>query len=315
VVALGLVIVAGRKLAETSWPLSRGEPGLLAAAGALFLVAYALKIYAWHRLFAADERPHPLALATANGGASVLGVALPARLADALRVAIVRRYPGCPAGVRTLCLSLVMLGLIDTAALAPLAVAASALPGHAIGVRAGLVVVAATGIGAAALVVALPRCTGSRQLLRFRLARWLQPRTTPLSDATRAWALICVYWIVRAVALLLLLGTFGIGFSFALAILFLCAGAVAGALPIGPAAAATQGGAGAAVLIASGVGASQAIDVAVAGQALGVLAGGAILIFVALWRTRAGWRWIQSHGVFAREYVTPRLPRRRRALA
>src|SRR5438093_837191 len=32
-----------------------------------------------------------------------------------------RRAPGCPAGVRALALSLVMLGVIDSAALAPLA--------------------------------------------------------------------------------------------------------------------------------------------------------------------------------------------------
>ena len=95
----------------------------------------------------------------------------------------------------------------------------------------------------------------------------------------------CVYWVVRAGAFVLLLVTLGVGFSFALAILFLCAGAVAGALLIGPAGAATQGGAGAAVLVASGVDVAQAIDVAVAGQGLGVLAGGAILLFAALWHT------------------------------
>ena len=93
------------------------------AAAVLFLVAYTLKVCAWRRLFAADERPHPLALAAANGGAAVMGLALPGRLDDALRIAIVRRYPGCPAGVRSLCLSLAMLGLIDSAALAPLAFA------------------------------------------------------------------------------------------------------------------------------------------------------------------------------------------------
>ena len=42
-----------------------------------------------------------------------------------MRVAVVRRYPGCPAGVRVLCLSLVMLGLIDSVALAPLAFVAA----------------------------------------------------------------------------------------------------------------------------------------------------------------------------------------------
>jgi hypothetical protein len=53
---------------------------------------------------------------------------LPGRFDDAMRVAVVRRYPGCPAGVRALCLSLVMLGLIDSVALAPLAAVAAAFP-------------------------------------------------------------------------------------------------------------------------------------------------------------------------------------------
>jgi hypothetical protein len=179
-----------------------------------------------------------------------------------------------------------MLGLIDTAALAPLAFAAAAFPGHSIGVRAALAAVGGAGIGAAALIVVLPRMAASRTVLRYRVGRWLRPRTTSLRDASRAWALVSAYWPVRAVALLLLFGTLGLGFSFPLAAIFLCAGAAAGALPIGLASAATQAGAGAAALIACGVGASQAVGVAPAGQALGVLCGGAIFLFAVLWRTR-----------------------------
>ena len=121
--ALALSILAARRFADTPWPLSRGDPGLLTAAGLLFLVAYALKIYAWRWLFAVDERPQTRALAAATGGASIVGLVLPGRCADVVRIAIVNRYPGCPAGVRTLCLSIVVLGLIDIAALAPLALA------------------------------------------------------------------------------------------------------------------------------------------------------------------------------------------------
>jgi len=283
--AVALVGLAVRHFAETSWPLSRGDPRLLVAVGLLFLSAYAFKAYGWRRLFAAGECPQALALAAANGGASVMGVALPGRFDDAVRIAIVRRSPGCPAGVRSLCLSLVMLGLIDSAALAPLAAAAAAFPGLALGLRAGLALVAAAGVAAAVLILVLPRLSASRRALRFRLGRWLSPRTTSLRGAAQAWALVSACWLVRAVALCLLLGTLGLGYSFALALLFLCAGAAAAALPIGPAGAATQAGAGTAVLIASGVGASQALTVAVASQALGILAGGAILLFATLWRT------------------------------
>jgi uncharacterized membrane protein YbhN (UPF0104 family) len=282
---IALALLAARHFATTAWPLSGGEPGVLVAAGLLLLLAQGLKAYGWGRLFAPGERPRPLALAAGNGGAALIGVVLPGRFDDAMRVAVVRRYPGCRAGVRTLCLSLVMLGLIDSVALAPLALAAAVFPGAGMGVRAGLAVVAAAGVAAAALILALPRLAASRQALRFRLGRWLSPRTTSRRGASEAWALVSGCWLVRALALFLLLGTLGIGFSFPLALLFLCAGAAAAALPIGPAGAATQVGAGAAALIASGVGGSQALAVSVAVGTLGVLSGAAILLAAVVWRT------------------------------
>src|SRR6266545_11518 len=236
--AIVLALLAARHFATTSWPLSSGHPGLLVAAGLLLLLAQGLKAYGWGRLFAPEERPKPLALAAGNGGAALIGVVLPGRFDDAMRVAVVRHYRPCPAGVRTLCLSLVMLGLIDSAALAPLALVGAAFPGAGIGVRAGLAVVAVAGVAAAALILALPRLAASRRALRFPLAR-----------------------------------------------LFLCAGAAAAALPIGPAGAATQIGASAASLIASGVGASNALGVAVSVGALGVISGTAILLFAVAWRT------------------------------
>jgi hypothetical protein len=178
-----------------------------------------------------------------------------------------------------------MLGLIDSAALAPLAFAAALFPGAGMGMRAGLAVVAVAGVAAAAVILALPRLTASGLALRYRLGRWLSPRTTSRRAASQAWALVSACWLVRAVALFLLLGTLGVGFSFPLALLFLCAGAAAAALPIGPAGAATQIGASGAALIASGVGASQALAVAVSVGALGVSSGGAIFVFAVAWRT------------------------------
>jgi uncharacterized membrane protein YbhN (UPF0104 family) len=283
VIVLGLL--AARHFATTSWPLSNGRPGLLVAGGLLLVFAQALKAYGWGRLFTPDERPKPLALAAGNGGAALISVVLPGRFDDAMRIAIVRRYPPCPCGVRALCLSLVMLGLIDSAALAPLALAAAVSGGAGTGARAGLLVVAVAGVAAATVVVALPRLVGSGRSSRFRLGRWLSPRTTSLWRASQAWALVSACWLVRAVALFVLLGALGVGYSFPLALLFLCAGAAAAALPIGPAGTATQVGAGAAALLGSGVGASQALSVAVSIGALGVLAGTAVLLFAVFWRT------------------------------
>ena len=280
---LALALLAARHFATTSWPLASGNPALLVAAGLLLLLAQILKAYGWGRLFTVDERPKVLALAAGNGSAALIGVVLPGRFDDAMRVAVVRRYPGCPAGVRALCLSLVMLGLIDSVALAPLALAAAAFPGAGMGVRAGLAVVAAAGVAAGAVILALPHLAASTRSLRFRLGRWLNPRTTSRRAASEAWALVSACWLVRAIALFLLLGTLGVGFSFPLALLFLCAGAAGAALPVGPAGAAAQVGASGAALIAAGVEPSQALAVALSVAALGIFCGAAILLFAVAW--------------------------------
>jgi uncharacterized membrane protein YbhN (UPF0104 family) len=284
-VVLVLALLAARHFATTSWPLTEGHPALLVAAGLLLLLAQALKAYGWGRLFKREERPTPLALAAGNGGAALIGVVLPGRFDDAMRVAVVRRYGRCPAGVRVLCLSLVMLGLIDCVALAPLAFAAALSGGAGNAVRAGLAVVAFGGVAAAVLIVALPRLVRSSRVARFRLGRWLGPRTTSRRGASQAWVLVSACWMVRAAALFLLLGALGVGYSLPLALLFLCAGAAAAALPLGVAGAATQVGAGATALLASGVDGAEALSVAVSVGALGVITGTSILLFAVVWRT------------------------------
>jgi Lysylphosphatidylglycerol synthase TM region len=284
-VALALALLAFRHFRATGWPLTSGRPGLLVIGGVLLVAAQALKALGWARLFGRDERPSPFALAAGNGGAALIGVVLPGRFDDAMRVAVVRRYPGCPARVGVLCLSLVMLGLIDSVALAPLALVAAILPGVGWWVRSGLAVVAGAGAMAAVLILALPRLAATRRFLRFRLGRWLGSRTTPRGLAAQAWALVSTCWLVRAVATFLLLGGLGIGFSVPLALLVLCAGAAAAALPVGPAGAATQIGAGATALIASGIDTSQALAAALTLGTLGVLSGGAVFLAAIAWRT------------------------------
>ena len=301
VVAVALAVLAVRHFAAAGWPLKHGRPGVLVAAGLLLLLAQGLKALGWARLFTRAERPSALALAAGNGGAALAGVILPGRFDDAMRIVVVRHYPGCRAGIRALCLSLVMLGLIDSVALAPLALAAAALPGIGWGVRAGLAVVAAAGAAAATLILALPRLAATRFFLKFRLGRWLFPRATPRGPATQAWALVSACWLVRAAAMFLILGGIGVAYSVPVALVFLCAGAAAAALPIGPAGAATQIGAGGAALVASGVGTAQALAAAVAVGGFGVLSGAVVLLAAVAWR-----------GGIA---LTRRLPRARRSAA
>ncbi len=283
-VTLALAVLAVRHFAAMSWPLSSRHPMVLVASALLLVLAQALKALGWGRLFTPAERPPMLALAAGNGGAALAGVLLPGRFDDAMRIAVVRRYPSCPVGIRVLCLSLVMLGLIDSVALVPLALAGAVLPDAGTAVRIGLAIVAAAGVAAATVIVVLPRVAASRRTLRFRLGRWVSTRTTSRRHASEAWALVSACWFVRAVACFLLLGALGVGYSISLALLFLCAGAAAAALPVGLAGAATQAGAGGAVLAATGIGGSEALHVAVSGGVLGVLTGTAVLVAAIVWR-------------------------------
>src|SRR5207244_12159390 len=101
---------------HSGWPLANADPLLVVAAGILFLFAYAFKAWGWQRLFSADERPEALTLAAAGGAASVGGVALPGRFEEAIRLAVVRRLPGKKtAGLGAICLTLIVVGLLDSA--------------------------------------------------------------------------------------------------------------------------------------------------------------------------------------------------------
>jgi uncharacterized membrane protein YbhN (UPF0104 family) len=281
--ALGLSALAARHFAATGWPLQNANLKLVASAAMLFVVAYPLKALGWRRLFHPSERPEAISLAAANGAACVTGAALPGRFDDAVRIAVVRRYPSCPSGVAALSLSLFMLGLLDAAAIMPISAVAAATSNGSAGVRAGLSFVAAVGLGAGILVALLPRIVASGRLIRFRVARWVHKRTTPMRDARAAWLLVLASWAVRATGLYLLLAAMNISLSFPLAIAFLCAAAASGALPIAPAGAATQAGAGAALLAASGIPTQHAIDFAISSQALLIIAGATVVMFAAAW--------------------------------
>ena len=281
------LVLAARQVAGTGWPLAAADPALAAGAGVLFLAGYAFKAYGWQRLFARGERPRTVSLAVAGGAACMTGLALPGRFDDVVRIAVARKA-GCRSCVRTLCLTLFMLGLVDAIALTPLASTGAGLADDT-ALRVGLAVVAAGGVGAAIIVLALPRLVRSRLLGRFRVSRWVADHVIGSRDALSAGLFVSGSWLVRALALLLLLGALGIGFSVPLAILFLTAGAASSALPVAPAGAATQVGAGAAILVASGVKTSQAIAFAMSAQLLVIFAAAALVGGFVLWQlgTRA----------------------------
>src|SRR5207244_11441960 len=84
-------------------------------------------------------------------------------------------------------------------------------------------------------------------------------------------------------AVFVLLNALAIGASFPLALAFLCASAASAALPIAPAGAATQAGAGAAILIVGGVPKAEAFAFAVAAQGMVILVGAALVAAAGLW--------------------------------
>jgi lysylphosphatidylglycerol synthase-like protein len=282
-IAVAVALLAARHFAETGWPLAHADLSLLGAASGFFLLAYVFKAYGWHRLFAPADRPRRITLAAAGGAATVGGAALPGRFDDVVRVAVVRRYSGCDSGVPTVCFSLFMLGLIDAAALMPLASSAAATSDSSVGVRAAMGVVALAGFAAAILVVTLPRLAASAWLIRFRVARWVSLRVISPREAWKSWVFVLSSWLARAVGLFLLLAALGVSLSFPLAVAFLVAAAASAALPIAPAGAATQAGAGAAILIASGISTADAIAFAIAAQAVLIMVGAVVIVLAALW--------------------------------
>lgn len=282
-VLLVVAVYSVRHFVRSGWPLRHADPVLVAGSALLFLVAYAFKAWGWQRLFHAGERPTAGALACAGGAACVGGIALPGRVDDAIRLAVVKRYPGTKAGLGTLGLSMIVLGMLDNAALTPLASIAAA-DAESWAVRAGFLVVAVAGVAAAAVVAYLPRLATTRRVRRFRAGRWLAGHTHCTKEAWAAWLLISVSWSLRGTAVFLLLNALAMPGSFPLALAFLCASAASAALPIAPAGAATQAGAGAAILALSGVATGQAIAFSVAAQALVIVTGAAVVLLTASWQ-------------------------------
>jgi uncharacterized membrane protein YbhN (UPF0104 family) len=279
-VMLGLVV---RHFQRSGWPIHHANVPLLGVAGVVMLAAYVAKAWGWQRLFHSTERPAVLTLAAAGGAAAVGGLALPGRFDDVVRVAVVRRCRRRRAGFGAVALSLIVLALLDSAALTPLASVAFAVA-HVHGwMRLGLVLVAVAGVLAAAVVFALPRLSRFGFVSRFRVGRWLGTNSTSPREAAWAWAAVAVSWTLRTLAVFVLLAALGFGNDFALALAFVCAASASAVLPVAPAGAAMQAGAGAAILVASGIRAEDAVAFGVAAQALMIAAGAAFVLALGAW--------------------------------
>ena len=282
-VLLVVAFFSARHFMRSGWPLHHADPLLVGASALLFFIAYAFKAWGWQRLFAKHERPSSQSLAFAGGAACVGGIALPGRVDDAVRIAIVKRFPGTRVGLGTVGLSLIVLGMLDNAALTPLA-SVAAVSSSSMLVRAGFLVVAVAGVLAALLIAFLPFLARRDRVTRYRAGRWLASHTHCTKEAGAAWLFVSVSWGLRGTAVFLLLNALSLHGSFALALAFLCASAASAALPIAPAGAATQAGAGAAILMASGMKGTEALAFSVASQALVIVTGAAVMLCITAWQ-------------------------------
>jgi uncharacterized membrane protein YbhN (UPF0104 family) len=123
-----------------------------------------------------------------------------------------------------------------------------------------------------------------RRVMRFRMGRWLSEHAQNRRESLAALLLISVSWALRGTAVFLLLNALALRGSFPLALGFLCASAASAAVPIGPAGAAMQAGAGATLLALSGVPKAEAVAFSVAAQALIVVTGAAVMMMLAAWQ-------------------------------
>jgi len=281
--ALVVTALVARHFAREGWPIHHANPWLVALAALSFLAAYAAKAWGWQKLFRREEQPAMLTLAASAGAASVGGIALPGRCDEVVRFAVIRRCRRRRPSLGAVALSIFLLGLIDAAALTPLAGVAAAVGAVDGLMRVALVLVAAAGVGAAGVVVALPRIARIRRVAKFRFAGWVRDHATSPRDAAAAWAAVAASWTLRGLAIFVLLAALGMGNSFALALAFLCASSASAVLPVAPAGAATQAGAGAAILVAAGVHAEQAVAFGIAAQALVIAAGAVFVAAMGAW--------------------------------
>jgi uncharacterized membrane protein YbhN (UPF0104 family) len=285
-VAAVVAALVARHFALTGWPLHHANPWLVGVAAVVMLGAYAAKAWGWQRLFRQEQRPAVLTLAAAGGAASVGGLALPGRCDEVIRVAVVRRCRRPRASIGAVALSLFLLGLLDSAAMTPLASVALGVSRIDGWLRVGFFVVASAGFLAAAAVFALPRLAALPIVARFRLGGFVGEHATPPREAAWAWLGVAVSWGLRALAMFVLLAALGFGTNFALALAFVCASSAAAVLPVAPAGAAMQAGAGAAILVASGVRAQEAVAFGVAAQALLIAVGAMFVLALGAWHAQ-----------------------------
>jgi uncharacterized membrane protein YbhN (UPF0104 family) len=282
VLTIAASILVARRLTRSSWPLDHAEPGLVAAAAAAYLASLVLRARAWHRLFPRGECPDQGRCLASVGAGAASGVVLPFRLDYVIKVGMLQKLGGIRVGIGAIVLSIVSLGMIDSIAMLPLSISATATSNSLL--RAPLLIVVAFGIACCTLLVVSGRLARLPALRRSRRLRTLGEHVarhitaSGRKDAIVAWCYLFACWSTRAFGSAALLSALGFSFSPEAALAVICLGAAASVIPITSGGAVVNAGAAAAILLTLGVGKDVAINFSLASGLLLVVSAAAAAI-------------------------------------
>ena len=157
-----------------------------------------LRARGWHRLFPPDQCPDQARCLASVGAAAASGAVLPFRLDYVIKVGTLRRLGGISVGLEAIVLSIVSLGMIDSVAMLPLSISATATSNSSASRPAAdrrhLRVGCCALFFASRRLMRLPLLRRSR---RLRIAAEHVPRhkTRPAgADATVAWCYLFACW-------------------------------------------------------------------------------------------------------------------------
>jgi uncharacterized membrane protein YbhN (UPF0104 family) len=268
-------LLVGRELTNSSWPLDNAQPALAVAAALAYLVSFVFRARAWHRLFPPGEQPDQAGCLASVGAAAASGAVLPFRLDYLIKIGTLRRLGRVRVGLEAIVLSIVSLGMIDSIAMLPLSISATATTGSAL--RGPLLIVVVFGIACCTLMVAgrrlvrVPLLNRSRHLRRVGEHIAQQSSANGRRGAIVAWLYLFACWSARAFGSAALLSALGLSFEPTTALAVICLAAAAGVIPITSGGVIVNAGAAATILFALGVSKDIAINFSLASALLLVM--------------------------------------------
>jgi hypothetical protein len=187
---------------------------------------------------------------------------------------VLQKLGGIRIGLGAIVLSIISLGMIDSIAMLPLSISATATSNSLL--RGPLLIVVAFGLACSTLLVLSKRLARLPILSRRRilaLGKHVARHTAAGGhrDTVVAWCYLFACWSTRAFGSAALLSALGLAFAPRVALAVICLSAAAGVIPITSGGAVVNAGAAAGILLALGVGKDIAINFSLASGLLVVV--------------------------------------------